>query len=527
MIFKDTLDTFITDINIDINHYKMNKISRFTSLAGLLFLTTVIFSGMPNTAVAQTNGWHASTEDEERALFSEHFTAEEFAERRAKVYDEIGESAIAILQGAPSPQGYQHFRQNNEFYYLSGIESPDAYLILNGNTRQAKVYLYDRKERREYGEGKILSYEDVDLVKELSGIELVGSYSDLTEDLDKFNESGEISTVYTPESPYEELGMTRSMAMRAQQDVDENPLDSRPARHQNFINELEKIVSNLELTNLDPIIDELRKIKSEKEIELIKRSTKLQAEAIMEAMRSTEVGVKPYQLEAAAKYIYWNHNVQGDAYYALIHFGPDAYMNHYHGSVRAAKDGDMILMDYGAYDRYYSSDLGRMWPVNGTFNEVQTELYTFYKGIYEAILYNIKIGLIPQEVMQNAIEEMDIILDETDFSKPLFEQAAHDFVDSYRQRAQSGRMTLGHGVGMSVHDVGNYSGPIEAGMVFVIEPQFRVPEEKIYIRMEDMIIVTEDGVEVYSDFLPREIEQIEALMQEEGLLQKHPVSIDQ
>lgn len=292
------------------------------------------------------------------------------------------------------------------------------------------------------------------------------------------------------------------MARRAVQDMQADPMDTREARFQNFISEIRVTAPDLEVVDLDPIIDELRKIKSEKEMELIRRSTDLQAEVIMESMRSTEVGVTPYELEAVSKYIYVKHNIQDDAYYPLIHFGPDAYMNHYHESVRKARDGDMILMDYGAYVDYYSSDLGRMWPANGTFNEVQTELYTFYLEFYEAILYNIEIGLTPQQVMQNALVEIDAILEETEFSKPIYRQAAEDFVQSYHRSAENPNMGLGHGVGMSVHDVGNLSVPIEPGMVFVIEPQFRVPEERIYIRLEDMIFVTEEGVEIYSDFLP-------------------------
>jgi len=128
--------------------------------------------------------------------------------------------------------------------------------------------------------------------------------------------------------------------------------------------------------------------------------------------------------------------------------------------------------------------------------------------------------------MKKAVVEMDNILETTTFSKPLFKTRATEFVNSYKERSRSPRMSLGHGVGMSVHDVGDYSAPLEEGMVFVIEPQFRVPEEKIYIRLEDMIVVTKNGVEVISDYLPRDIESIEKIMQEEGLLQKFPVSID-
>ncbi|WP_421773470.1 aminopeptidase P N-terminal domain-containing protein [Gracilimonas sp.] len=503
----------------------MSRIFQFAlSIQSLLLLSLLfVFS---SSLFAQQSDWNESTMKEDRPLFSEHFTPEEFSERRNKVYDAIGQDGIAILQGAPSPVGYLDFRQNNEFYYLSGIESPDAYLILNGQSREATIYLYNRKERREYGEGKILSFEDADLVKELSGIENVGSYSDLLNDLKSLNESTKISTAFTPHSPYEEVAMTRSMANRHIVDMKANPLDTRLSRHQNFIQEVREIAPDLKVKDLDPIIDELRKIKSEKELELIRRSTRLQAEVIMESMKSTEPGVKPYELEAVSKYIYWKHNIQDDAYYPLIHVGPDAYMNHYHNSERTAKAGDMILMDYGAYDRYYSSDLGRMWPVNGTFNPVQRELYSFYLKLYEAILYNIKLGLTPQQVMQNALKEIDVILEEHKFSKPLYQKAAEEFVAGYHERAENPNMRLGHGVGMSVHDVGDYAQPIEPGMVFVIEPQFRVPEERIYIRLEDMIIATENGVEIFSDFLPRDIESIEKLMQKEGLLQKNPISID-
>jgi Xaa-Pro aminopeptidase len=475
---------------------------------------------------AQESAWNASSLSEERPLFTEDFTKEEFASRRAGVYDQIGEHAIAIVQGSGAPKGYQHFRQNNEFYYLSGIESPDAYLILNGGTREATVYLKNRDERREYGEGKLLSYEDADLIKELSGIEHVGSYDDLMQDVKGFSGASDITMMYTPHSPYEELAITRSMAMRKGRDMEANPLETNQMRYQNFISELGNVAPGTEIMNLDPVIDDLRKIKSPAEIEIITRATRLQGEVIMEAMRSTKPGIKPYQLEAVGKYIYWSNNVQGDAYYALIHFGPDAYKNHYHGSVREGRDGDMILMDYGAADRYYTSDLGRMWPVNGTFNPVQRELYTFYLGIYNAILDNIKIGLTPQEVMQKAVVEMDQVFEGTSFSKDTFRRAAREFIDGYKERAKSPEMGLGHGVGMSVHDVGNLRVPIEPGMVFVIEPQFRVPDELIYVRLEDMIVITEDGPEVISNFLPRDIDSIEKLIAEEGMLQQHPVQID-
>ncbi|WP_176719419.1 M24 family metallopeptidase [Rhodohalobacter halophilus] len=473
------------------------------------------------------NNWNTSTEKEERPLFTEHFTPQEFADRRNQVYNEIGGSAFAVIQGAPMPMGFQFFRQNNEFYYLTGIKSPYAYLILDGASGSATVYLQDRNERREYGEGKVLSYQDADLVKELSGIDEVKHITDLKRDLEELNQNSAYSTVYTHMSPYENLGVTRSIANRTLGDRENDPFDERPGRHLEFIRHLEEMTANLAMENLDPITDEMRKIKSSAEIALITKSSDLQAEAIMEVIRSTKVGIKAYEMEAIARYMYWKNGVEGEGYYALTHIGPDAYMNHYHGSERPARDGDMILMDYGPVYNYYTSDMARMWPANGTFNPVQRELYGFYVAWYDTILDNIEIGLTPQEIMLNALEEFDSVFAEMEFSKSIYRQAAEDFIDSYRQRAQNPRMGLGHGVGLAVHDVGDYSTPVEPGMVFVIEPQFRVPEENIYVRLEDMIVVTEDGVEVITDFVPRDIEGIEALMREEGLLQKFDFKLDE
>ncbi len=492
--------------------------------SSILIIVISLFSS--SILIAQDVHWNQSTEKEERPLFTEHFTPDEFSERRDRIYKEIGDDAFATIQGAPMPMGFQFFRQNNEFYYLSGIKSPYAYLILNGQSKTATVYLQDRNESREYGEGKVLSYQDSELVKELSGIDRVKHIDDLKADIEQFDSDSNYKKVYTHLSPYENLGVTRSIASRTLADRKGDPFDERPGRHQEFINHLDKFTTNLNMQDLDPITDEMRKIKSEAEIKLITISSKLQGYAIKESMRSTKPGIKAYEMESIARYIYWKNGVEGEGYYALTHIGPDAYMNHYHGSERPARDGDMILMDYGPVYSYYTSDMGRMWPANGTFNSVQRELYTFYLTFYEMILDNIEIGLTPQEIMINTLDQFDLVLTDMSFSKEVYRQAAEDFIDSYRQRISNPNMGLGHGVGLAVHDVGDYSTPIEPGMVFVIEPQFRVPEENIYVRLEDMIVISEEGVEVITDFVPRDIEGIEALMQEEGLLQKFDFKLD-
>ena len=118
---------------------------------------------------------------------------------------------------------------------------------------------------------------------------------------------------------------------------------------------------------------------------------------------------------------------------------------------------------------------------------------------------------------------MEQVLARAKFSKPIYEKAAREFVDGYKKSATNPRTSLGHWVGMATHDVGGQDGsPLRPGMVFTIEPALRVPEEKIYIRLEDVIVITEKGADILTDFVPMDIPAIEQLMREEGVLQRYP-----
>jgi Xaa-Pro aminopeptidase len=134
----------------------------------------------------------------------------------------------------------------------------------------------------------------------------------------------------------------------------------------------------------------------------------------------------------------------------------------------------------------------------------------------------IKPGLTAQTIFQTAVREMDDILARNVLSKPLYNQAAKTFVETFRQSSKNPKASLGHWVGMSTHDVGQDSGPLRTGMVFTIEPAFQVREEQINIRCEDLIVITEKGAEVLSSFVPLSVDQIEKQMRGSGLLQNHP-----
>ena len=133
-------------------------------------------------------------------LFTSDFPPEEFAARRAKVFDAIGKDAVALVQGAPAPEGYFRFRQSNDFYYLCGIEVPHAYLLLDGASRRATLFLPHRNERRERMEGKLLSAEDGELVTKASGVEAVAGTDLLGETLARYGQRGTTRASSSPSS---------------------------------------------------------------------------------------------------------------------------------------------------------------------------------------------------------------------------------------------------------------------------------------------------------------------------------------
>lgn len=458
---------------------------------------------------------------EDIPLFTPDFPPEEFAARRARVYDVIGEG-FALVQGAPSPSGYTRFRQTNEFYYLCGVEVPHAYLLLDGSRRAASLYLPRRNEARERSEGKLLSAEDAELVKRLSGVEAVHGLELLGEHLGRHAQRAQTRVLWTPFSPAEGAATSRDLAVRSVADSSSDPWDGTGSREARLVGLLRERLPQFEVRDLTPALDAARLIKSPREIEMIRRATRLSGLALMEAMRSTVPGITEYELDAVAKYVFHRHGAQGDAYYSLIASGPNAVFPHYNAGRRVMRDGELLLMDYAPDYGYYMSDVTRMWPVSGRFSPWQRELYGFYLESYRAIIARIRPGATAAEIMKSAAADMRRALGRTKFSKPAYEAGAREFVESYERSAAAPCPSLGHWVGMATHDVGRDCGPLRAGMVFTIEPALRVPEEKLYIRLEDVIVVGEKEAEVLTTFVPVDVEGVERLMREEGMLQRYP-----
>ena len=452
--------------------------------------------------------------------FTTAFPKEEFAARRLKVAEAIGAESIALMQAAPSVHSSAIFRQSNEFFYLTGVGVPQSMLLIDGATKKTTLYLPKGDASRAAVEGALLSSDDAAAAVALTGADDVKAPEALQADLSARYKEGR-RTLFVPFQPAEGSAESRDGATRRNNDAAADPWDGRISREAHLRVLLTTRASNYVVRNLSPILDEMRAIKSAAEIAVIDRATRIGGEALMEAMRSTAPGVAENELDALARFIYVRHGAQGEAYRAIVASGPNAFFAHHRASEKVMEDGELVLMDYCPDLHYYRCDVTRQWPVNGKFSPVQRELYTFYLGLYEAILYSIKPHVTAQSILQEAVKKMDAMMATMKFSKPLYENAAKQFVEGYRRRAQGTGGNLGHAVGMSTHDMGGGAGVMRPGLVFTIEPQFRIPEERIFIRLEDMIVITDKEARITSDFVPRSIDGVEKLIAEPGLLQQY------
>src|SRR5262249_27655902 len=213
-----------------------------------------------------------------------------------------------------------------------------------------------------------------------------------------------------------------------------------------------------------------------------------------------------------AEYAVKRGGAYGPAYFALIATGPNTLYSHYHKNTAALQDGDLVQFDYAPDFKYYASDVTRVFPANGRFSPRQRELYSIYLQLYRALMTSIAVHAAPRDIVKAAIARMDAAMAAYPFSDAAIRAAAAQSVDGYRTR---GTVTsLGHAVGMEVHDVGGPPPTLEPGMIFTIEPAMQLPDEHLGIRLEDMILITDAGYENLSASVPIEIGDIERTMKE-------------
>jgi len=427
------------------------------------------------------------------------FDKSEYAARRQKFMETIPDG-VAILLGAQLPGSYMEYYQNNDFMYFTGVEIPDAILIVDG-IRKESILFFTITESAARNEG--ISLDLVHNPEEVTGIEKALPVEQFSSYLNRL--SSNTAVFYTPYKPEELMReCTNEKFRRLQHNITLNDWDGRLTRELQFVQLLKDRFPDVEVKDCCLMIWELRMIKSPAEIALLRRAGEIAVKAHIEMMKTTRVGMHEWELAALYEYYCKKEGAQDLAYYCIISSGENHPYFHYYKHDRQLQDGDFLVVDVGPDVDYYDIDITVSYPANGTFSPRQKEIYEAAKAVHEVSMECYRPGVTLEEVEKTVV---DVLTKRGfDLSKPIFQH-----------RGMRGR--FGHYVGMAVHDVGGSPTVLKPGMVIANEPLAAFPEENLGVRVEDTILITEDGYEILSDGLPREVEEIEALMKQDGVVQ--------
>ena len=306
-------------------------------------------------------------------------------------------------------------------------------------------------------------------------------------------------------APAEGREACRDTLLHAMHLRDADPWNGRPSTETLFRNKLAEICPHAAFHDLSPILDQLRLIKSSREIALMRHAGELTGNAVIDAMKITRPGIVEFQLAAIADYRFLRSGASGPGYRPIVASGANIWNAHYYRNQSLLRDGELILMDYAPDCNCYTSDIGRMWPVNSRYSPLQRELYGFVVEYHKVLLKTIRPQVLVSQLAQEAAEEISPKWSSWPWSKPAYRDAAKVMIES--------EVAFTHPVGLAVHDVGSYrSEPLKAGLVFALDPQLWVRDEQIYIRVEDTVVVTETGVESLTCSAPLELDDVESLI---------------
>jgi len=429
----------------------------------------------------------------------------EFARRRKNLMALMTPNSIAIIPSAREQvrsrdTGYP-FRQDSDFYYLTGFTEPDSVLVLMPGRRHGQFVLFcrERDPGRELWDGHRAGPEGA---CEQFAADDAFPISDIDDILPGLLEGK--SRVY--------YSMGRSA------DFDR--------RIMSWVNILRgKAASGAappgEFTDLDHMLHELRLYKSAAELRLMRRAAEISAGAHRRAMRSCRAGLYEYQLEAELQHEFASCGARFPAYPSIVGSGQNACIMHYIENSDKMRDGDMVLIDAGCELEYYASDVTRTFPVNGIFSAEQSALYEVVLRAQLAAIAQIKPGNHWNQPHDASVKAFTEGLVELGLLKGrvanLIKRNTHRAFYMHR---------VGHWLGLDVHDVGDYRvgdawRVLEPGMVMTVEPGLYIDSGNIAvakkwrgigIRIEDDVVVTETGCEIISSGVPKTVAEIEALM---------------
>lgn len=430
------------------------------------------------------------------SAFAAVFTPKEYSARRARLMEKIPGGAVIIL-GAKPCVDYNEYYQNNDFMYFTGVEAPDAVLIIDG-VKKESVLFYTISEREARNHGISLDY--VQKPREVTGIEKIYTRENFSGYLNSLADGSYVFyTSFKPEELMREC--SREKLRTLQRNMVFDHWDGRPTRELQFVKLIRERFPQVEVRDCSQMIWDLRIIKSPAEIEVLRKAARIAVKAHNEMIRTTRPGMHEYELAALYEYLVKKEGAQDLAYYMIICSGENHPYLHYYEHDRLLEDGDFLVIDVGPDYEYYDIDITVSYPVNGRFTPRQKEIYEACNAVHEACMQVYRPGLTREQCREEVRE--------------ILEKQGFDLTKDYFERMQGG---FGHYVGMAVHDVGGSPSVLKPGMVFANEPLCVFPDENLGVRVEDTILITEDGCENLTAGIPRTVEEIEAHMKKPGLV---------
>jgi Xaa-Pro aminopeptidase len=400
--------------------------------------------------------------------------------RRAALLERMG-SGIAVLASSKQrdlekdyPQD-SDYRENNDFFYLTGLEAPESWLVLVARDTapdQAILYLPPRDSITEKWTGPKLG-PGPDAVR-LTGVTDVRPADRIEAELTQLVSSA---------------GSNAALFLAGGQEQQGSAL------LQGLVTGAGEDRSSRRVLDLARLLAPLRLIKDPEELTRLRRAAAITADALKQALSHAKPGAWEYELEAVIEYTFRREGAERVGFPTIVGSGPNGATLHYDKNRRQTRSGDLVVMDVGAEFGYYTADVTRTIPVSGRFTPRQQSLYNLVLGTQQAAIDAVRPGSSLAALERVARTYMRDHSDDLCRPGPCNRYFTH---------------ALSHWLGMDVHDVGALNSPFEPGMVLTVEPGIYIAAESLGIRIEDDVLVTNDGHEVLSEGAPRSVVAIEA-----------------
>ena len=408
--------------------------------------------------------------------------------RRSALMDSVGSGSVVLPSARLRDLETEYlqasdFRQDNDFLYLTGLLTPNSWLVLSsgpGGTERAVVFVPAADSARSRWTGALPSREEI---SRRSGIDEVRSTAEFermvrADSLELLLGPGPLHVPRGPRRGGRELVRLLAEGVAGDSVGPSAPGPVRDAR---------------------PLLARLRLVKDEFELRMLREAVAVTGSGIRRALRRVRPGDWEYEVEAEAEYAFRRRGALRVGFPSIVGSGPNSVVLHYDDSRRRTGDGDLVVMDVGAEYSHYTADVTRTFPVSGTFTDRQREVYRLVLGSLRAALDAVRPGATLADVGTVAREYM---------------RAHSDGLCGERSCERFFDHGVGHWLGMDVHDVGEYGTPFRPGMVLTVEPGVYLRDEGLGIRIEEDVLVTESGREVLSADIPRRPKEIERLMAE-------------